>query len=316
MRSSSNIVANYRRGAVPKMWSQAAEAFRQVAATRGLLVETPQEACIIVYGVPHEKECVSKTPTWGEGKNHLLLDMNDASREAYPTLDDKAMFAESNMRPCYFRYGYDIALPLRARAFFYSLRNTPPDKRKYFATFKGSLYLSGNGLLERTAVRTVADTATDPSGVVVVEMCDRFHGEPERPRNLKMCQGLQKEYDKTDYGDLMNTTFALLPAGRSPATYRLGEALSAGAIPVFIHQNFVKPFPGRIPWQTFSFTFPAEEAPRIIDTLRAVSPRKLAKMQATALEVFDQYFGRGMNGIVGTTLDILEERLSFRGQRR
>lgn len=34
MRSSSNIVANYRRGAVPKMWSQAAEAFRQVAATR------------------------------------------------------------------------------------------------------------------------------------------------------------------------------------------------------------------------------------------------------------------------------------------
>ena len=38
--------------------------------------------------------------------------------------------------------------------------------------------------------------------------------------------------------------------------------------------------------------------------------------QATALEVFDQYFGRGMNGIVGTTLDILEERLSFRGQRR
>ena len=133
--------------------------------------------------------------------------------------------------------------------------------------------------MERTAVRTVADTATDPSGVVVVEMCDRFHGEPERPRNLKMCQGLQKEYDKTDYGDLMNTTFALLPAGRSPATYRLGEALSAGAIPVFIHQNFVKPFPGRIPWQTFSFTFPAEEAPRIIDTLRAVSPRKLAKMQ-------------------------------------
>lgn len=48
------------------------------------------------------------------------------------------MFAESNMRPCYFRYGYDIALPLRARAFFYSLRNTPPDKRKYFATFKVS----------------------------------------------------------------------------------------------------------------------------------------------------------------------------------
>lgn len=36
MKSSSEIVANYRRGAVPKMWSQAAEALRQVAATRYL----------------------------------------------------------------------------------------------------------------------------------------------------------------------------------------------------------------------------------------------------------------------------------------
>ncbi|CAM9874817.1 unnamed protein product, partial [Laminaria digitata] len=138
MKSSSEIVANYRGGAVPQMWSQAAEALRQVAASRELLVETPEQACIIVYGVPHEKECVSRTPTWGEGRNHLLLDMNDASRDAYPTLDDKAMFAESNMRPCYFRYGYDIALPLRARAFFYNLRGIAPQDRKYFATFKVS----------------------------------------------------------------------------------------------------------------------------------------------------------------------------------
>ena len=60
------------------------------------------------------------------------------NRDAYPTLDDKAMFAESNMRPCYFRYGYDIALPLRAKAFFYNLRGTAPQDRKYFATFKVS----------------------------------------------------------------------------------------------------------------------------------------------------------------------------------
>ena len=36
MKSSSEIVANYRGGAVPKMWSQAAEALRQVAAARCL----------------------------------------------------------------------------------------------------------------------------------------------------------------------------------------------------------------------------------------------------------------------------------------
>lgn len=54
--------------------------------------------------------------------------------------------------------------------------------------------------------------------------------------NKALCESLQREYDHASYDDLMNTTFALLPAGRSPATYRLGEALSAGAIPVFVHQ--------------------------------------------------------------------------------
>ncbi|CAB1113584.1 unnamed protein product [Ectocarpus sp. CCAP 1310/34] len=114
----------------------------------------------------------------------------------------------------------------------------------------------------------------------------------------------------------MNTTFALLPAGRSPATYRLAEALSAGAIPVFIHQDFVKPFPGQIPWSEFSFSFPPEEAPRILETLRAVPDKKLAQMQVTALEVFDTYFGPGMGNMLHTVLDILEDRLHFRARRR
>ena len=34
--------------------------------------------------------------------------------------------------------------------------------------------------------------------------------------------------------------------------------------------------------------------------------------QVTALEVFDKYFGRGMEATLQTTLDILEDRLAFR----
>ncbi|CAM9492023.1 unnamed protein product [Laminaria digitata] len=226
------------------------------------------------------------------------------------------MFAESNMRPCYFRYGYDIAIPLLAKSTFNTLRSIAPQDRKYFATFKGSLYLSGNGFLERTAVRSLDGTAINGSRVVVVERCQKKFKEHLLSRNVELCEGLEQEYNKTDYGDLMNTTFALVPAGRSPATYRLGKALSAGAIPIFIHQNFVKPFPGIIPWSTFSFSFPAEEAPRIIETLREVPVEKLAKMQVTAIDVFDRYFGSGMDGIARTTLEILEERLSFRARRR
>ncbi|CAM9463743.1 unnamed protein product [Laminaria digitata] len=290
--------------------------FRAQPQRRGVLAATPEEACIVIYVVPTKGECVSQTPTWGKGRNHLLVDMNDQTREQRSKLDHRAMFAEANMRPCYFRYGYDIAIPLLAQVIFDDMTGIAPQDRKYFATFKGTLYLSGNGHLERTAVRNLGEAAANDPSVVVVEKCQTRHNEHLQSRNVELCEGLKRDYDKTDYGDLMNTTFALVPAGRSPATYRLGEALSAGAIPVFIHQNFVKPFPGKIPWSTFSFSVPAEESPSIIDTLRAVPVEKLAKMQATALQVFDSYFGREMNGTVHTTLDILEERLSFRGRNR
>ncbi len=54
--------------------------------------------------------------------------------------------------------------------------------------------------------------------------------------NKDKCRRIATDFDRTSYDDLMDTTFALIPSGRSPATYRLVEALSAGALPVFIHQ--------------------------------------------------------------------------------
>ncbi|CAN0075141.1 unnamed protein product, partial [Ectocarpus sp. 4 AP-2014] len=270
MRKSSEIMASYGDVAVPppwdaaaetQLWNAAANTFRLAAADRGLLVDTPDEACIVFYAVPRDKaECVSKTPTWGGGQNHALLDLNDESRAARRSLNGKAMFLQSNMRPCYYRHGYDIAMPLPARRPVERLREVAPRDRTYFATFKGKLYLSGNGLLERSAVLDLmsggASAAAVPaegrgemggangdsrssssSDVLVVERCCDFHNEQLLSWNKAMCEAFQQEYnDSPSYGDLMNTTFALLPAGRSPATYRLAEALSAGALPVFIHQ--------------------------------------------------------------------------------
>ncbi|CAN0482046.1 unnamed protein product, partial [Ectocarpus sp. 12 AP-2014] len=124
MRKSSEIMASYGDVAVPppwdaaaetQLWNAAAKTLRLAAAERGLLVDTPDEACIVFYAVPRDKaECVSKTSTWGGGQNHALLDLNDESRAARRSLDGKAMFLQSNMRPCYYRHGYDIAMPLPA----------------------------------------------------------------------------------------------------------------------------------------------------------------------------------------------------------
>lgn len=70
-------------------------------------------------------------------------------------------------------------------------------------------------------------------------MLCRFHSPPVLQLyswHKAHCESLLAEYNKQDYKDLMNSTFALVPGGRSPATYRLGEVLSAGCIPVFVHE--------------------------------------------------------------------------------
>lgn len=77
-----------------------------------------------------------------------------------------------------------------------------------------------------------------------------------------------------------------------PRNVPLGEVLSAGAIPVFIHEDFVKPFPELIPWRRCSFTFPPEHSANILQTLRSVSPHKLATMQVggAIYSEIQQYF--------------------------
>ena len=78
----------------------------------------------------------------------------------------------------------------------------------------------------------------------------------------------------------MNTTFGLVPGGRSPGTYRLAEVMSAGAIPVFVARDIIEPFREQYDWPSFSFAFaPTDVLPSLVETLRAVSPEQLAEMQ-------------------------------------
>lgn len=52
--------------------------------------------------------------------------------------DSYAMMATANTRTCYYRSGYDFALPLTTRVTFLELSSIPPNERKYFLTFKVS----------------------------------------------------------------------------------------------------------------------------------------------------------------------------------
>lgn len=61
----------------------------------------------------------------------------------WPLSDEKAvvagslaMDASSNMHTCYYRSGYDFAVPLRHKLEFSNIRQIAPWHRKYFLTVK------------------------------------------------------------------------------------------------------------------------------------------------------------------------------------
>ena len=70
----------------------------------------------------------------------------------------------------------------------------------------------------------------DPdNGVAVLMHCFEVHGDHLKPQHAEYCTHLRSTYGDYSYSDVMNTTFALVPAGRSPASFRLGEVSSATA---------------------------------------------------------------------------------------
>ena len=120
----------------------------------------------------------------------------------------------------------------------------------------------------------------ESSGVIVSMHCLESHGEHLLPEYVDYCQQLKDTYGDYDYDGLMNTTFGLIPAGRQPATYRLAEVMSAGAIPVFVTRDAVLPFREQIDWPSFSFSFsPDRVKPDLLRTLKSVSPRQLDDMK-------------------------------------
>eukprot|EP00752_Nemacystus_decipiens_P005374 g4874.t1 len=58
------------------------------------------------------------------------------------------------------------------------------------------------------------------NGIVSVLRCFEQHGEHRWPENFDYCAQAWLGYSAYSYEDLMNSTSALVPAGRSPGTFR------------------------------------------------------------------------------------------------
>ena len=142
---------------------------------------------------------------------------------------------------------------------------------------QGSVYRGGHGAEERYRAATLHD---EKAGVIMAMRCSEVHGSHLTPEIVEYCRRLRQGYDDHDYGNLLNTTFGLIPSGRSPSTYRLGEVMGAGAIPVIVARDVVLPFREQLDWPAFSFAFaPDQVGPGMISALRAVPQPQLEAMQ-------------------------------------
>ena len=166
----------------------------------------------------------------------------------------------SNCRPSeLFRPGIDVCsmlgegLGFKKQACSRRSYTSPP--HKYKATFKGTVYLKAHTRgFHRWELLSLHDSER---GVIIAATCDHSSNKKalDGDKSLQQkCDDSKKIFDAMDYCDLLQeATFAVIPGGRSPATYRFMEALATGTVPILFDEekdrNIQMPFEGLIDWQ-------------------------------------------------------------------
>ena len=108
---------------------------------------------------------------------------------------------------------------------------------------------------------------------------------------------------------LLRSRFALVPRGNGLHSHRLVEAMSAGAIPVILADDYVLPFADLIDWPSCSFRFAEENVPAVVPFLRTVRPERVAKMRRAAMHAYETILHGGQRTAVAHTFSTLRRRL-------
>lgn len=293
----------------------------------------PDRACAVVVPRSLRKDewrapsWVAKLPGWRGGRNHVFIDQSDhgttwAERRAHLGC---AALAQSHMELTNYVHELDISLPLEGSrlgvgaldGLHAALAATPAASRPYWLTFRGTTYPKpGEAGSGRTSLLDLARLSTARRPVVVVEQCFRIHGIP--PEQRAFCESLDRSKESAPpYLALFNSTFALVPGGRQPASFRLNEVMAAACIPVFVSGDertsspYVRPFDTKVDWGAISLHFPfGERAEVILATLEAIPKSKLLRMQLGVRQAWSRHFAPSR--VARTFYGLVRER-SYRG---
>jgi len=123
-----------------------------------------------------------------------------------------------------------------------------------------------------------------------------FIGNKTHPiRNLVLnikerdCYIQQKAHHTKQYCEILaRSIFSLCPRGYGINSFRIAESIQYGAIPIYISDVFS--LPPHINFEEFGVIIKAEDAPKMIEILRAIPPDEIAAKQSKLKEVYEKHY--------------------------
>ncbi|XP_056437910.1 exostosin-1 [Gadus chalcogrammus] len=311
---------------------EASESYQKVlAAIEGSRFHTadPARACLFVLAadtldrdqlspqyVQSVRARIQATPTWNDGRNHLLFNLYSGTWPDY-TEDlgfeaGQAMLARASVDSGSFRPNFDVSIPLFSKdhplkrgggSGGYVVLNDVPPNRKYLLVFKGKRYLTGIGSETRNALYHIHNG----DDIVLLTTCK--HGKDWEKHKDGRCHRDNAEYTRYDYTELLhNSSFCLVPRGRRLGSFRFLEALQAACIPVILSNGWELPFSEVIDWRKAAILGDERLLLQVPSIIRSVGlDRTLALRQQTQF-LWDAYFS-SVAKIVSTTLEIIQDRV-------
>ena len=99
---------------------------------------------------------------------------------------------------------------------------------------------------------------------------------------------------------LADSIFAAVPRGDCKYSYKFTEALSAGAIPVYLGDNWVWPFRAElVRWEECAIILPERDVDQTMQALKEISPQHRCERRKKCYSIYKSYMETGVGTIDG-----------------
>jgi hypothetical protein len=185
-----------------------------------------------------------------------------------------------------FRPGYDLVLPLQRQWGRPTATIDLHRPRKWLLSFRGTVKDRPQPYYQhRWLAAEYWDTSRDD--VVVDVQCSRSWLFGAFAKTYKPYD----DQSQTVYADLLwNSTFGFCPGGSGVGSYRFGEVLSTGGIPVVVH-DLVLPLSPEMDWTPCVVRISEARIIDLPDMLRSMNATEIRQRQAHCWELLQHVLG-------------------------